>query len=138
MEKVSTARNVKRAGIVLIAVVGLIHLIEAPEYFETAAYVGLLFLANGIGAAISAYGIYRGAGWGWALGVLVAVGAFVAYILSRTVGLPGATGLAQESFFEPLGLVSLSVEALFVFFYALRTDSHTLQARRETSREESS
>lgn len=138
MERVSTARNVKRAGIILIAVVGLIHLIEAPEYYETAAYVGSLFLANGIGATISAYGIYRGASWGWALGVLVAGGAFVAYILSRTVGLPGATGLAQESFFEPLGLVSLSVEALFVFFYVLRTDSHTLQARRETSREESS
>jgi hypothetical protein len=138
MEKVRTARNVARAGIVLIAVVGLIHLIEAPEYFETAAYVGLLFLANGIGAAVSAYGIYRDAGWGWTLGVLVAGGAFVAYILSRTVGLPGAPGLAQEGFFEPLGLVSLSVEVLFLFSYAARTSSHTLRARREASREETS
>jgi len=136
MEKLATARNVARAGIALIAAVGLIHLIESPEYFETAVYVGLLFLANGIGAAISAYGIYRDAGWGWTLGVLVAGGAFVAYILSRTIGLPGAPGLAQESFFEPLGFVSLSVEALFLFAYAARTGSHTLRAQRAASREE--
>jgi len=53
------------AGIVLIALVGLIHLIEAPEYFEEATYLGLLFLANLVGAAAAAVGIYRRRGWAW-------------------------------------------------------------------------
>ena len=111
-------RNIMWAGIVLIALIGLIHLVEAPEYFEVATYVGVLFLANAAGAALSGYGIYRGGGWGWALGALMAVGAFVAYIVSRAVGLPGAPGLAQEEFFEPLGVVSLLLEGLFLALYA--------------------
>lgn len=119
-EFVGASRNVVRAGIALILVVGLIHLVEAPEYFEVATYVGLLFLANVLGAAISAYWIHRGAGLGWVLGALVAGGAFVAYVVSRTLGLPGAPGLAQESIFEPLGLASLVAEALFMALYMVR------------------
>src|SRR3982751_3533200 len=88
------------AGISLIAVVGLIHLIEAPEYFEEATYVGALFLANFIGAIAAAVGIYRHHGWGWGLGALVAGGAFVGYMLSRTIGLPG---LPVQEWLEPLG-----------------------------------
>ena len=99
------------AGVSLIAVVGLIHLIEAPEYFEEATYVGALFLANFVGAAVAAIGIYRGHGWGWGLGAIVASGAFVGYVLSRTIGLPG---LPVDEWLEPLGVLSLLVEGLFV------------------------
>jgi hypothetical protein len=38
---------------------------------------------------VAAYGSYRGRRWGWVLGALVAGGAFVAYLLNGTVGLPG-------------------------------------------------
>jgi len=44
----------------LIIVVGLIHLIGAPEDLEEAPYQGLLFLANFFGAILAAIGIYRG------------------------------------------------------------------------------
>ena len=37
---------------------------------------------------------------------------FVGYVISRTVGLPGLP--AVEEWLEPLGLLSLLVEALFV------------------------
>ena len=99
------------SGIALIVIVGVIHLLETPEYFEAATYLGILFLANFVGALVAAVGIYQGRGWGWVLGILVAGGAFVAYIISRTVGLPG---LGEAEFFEPGGIVSLIVEALFV------------------------
>lgn len=99
------------AGISLIAVVGLIHLIEAPEYFEEATYLGLLFLANFAGSLAAAIGIYRGRGWGWGLGVLVAGGAFVGYVISRTIGLPG---LPVGEWLEPLGVLSLLAEGLFI------------------------
>jgi uncharacterized membrane protein YfcA len=99
------------AGASLIAAVGLIHLLEAPEELEEATYLGLLFLANFGGAVVAAIGIYRGHKWGWGLGVLLAGGAFVGYVISRTLGLPG---MPVEKWLEPLGVTSLLVEGLFL------------------------
>jgi hypothetical protein len=99
------------AGTSLIAVVGLIHLLEAAEELEEVTYLGPLFLTNFGGAVLAAIGIYRNYRWGWGLGVLVAGGAFVGYVTSRTIGLPG---LPVQEWLEPLGLLSLLVEALFV------------------------
>lgn len=100
------------AAISLILVVGLIHLIDAPEDLEEAPYQGYLFLANFVGALVAAFGIGRGRRWGWGLGALIAVGAFVGYVISRTVGLPGLP--VEEEWLEPLGLLSLVVESLFI------------------------
>jgi hypothetical protein len=105
------------AGISLIVIVGLIHLINSPGDLEEGSYTGLLYLANFVGALAAAVGIYRGRSWGWSLGALVAGGAFVAYVISRTVGLPGLP--VEEEWLEPLGLLSLLVEALFVGLYVM-------------------
>lgn len=113
----SIPSEIKWVGIALILIVGLIHLIEAPDYFEVATYVGTLFIANVVGAVVAAFGIFRGSSWGWVLGLLISAGAFVAYIISRTSGLPGAEALTQESFFEPSGILSLIVEAFFVVVF---------------------
>lgn len=117
MFKMDSPRKVARTGFWTIALVGAIHLLVIPEYFAEAAYVGLLFLANAVGAALSAYGIRRGAGWGWTLGALISVASFVGYIAGRTVGMPGAPGILEEGFFDPPGLVTLILEALFVALY---------------------
>ena len=103
------------AGISLIVIVGLIHLINSPGDLEEGSYTGLLYLANFLGALAAAVGIYRGERWGWALGLLVAAGAFAGYVVSRTVGLPGLP--VEEEWLEPLGVLSLLVEALFVGLY---------------------
>src|SRR5919112_3522498 len=103
------------AGISLIIVVGLIHLIGAPEDLEEAPYQGLLFLGNFFGSVLAAIGIYRGRSWGWDLGALVSVGAFAGYVISRTIGLPGLP--VEEEWLEPLGLLSMLVEALFMGLY---------------------
>ena len=102
-------------GIALIAITGIIHLLGVPEYYEKAAYVGVLFVLNVIGAAVSAYGIYRHERWGWLLGILVAGGAFLMFIVSRTVGLPAF----DEHEWEPAGLFSLLIEAGYVIAAAL-------------------
>jgi len=103
------------AGISLIVTVGLIHLINSPGDLEEGSYTGLLYLANFLGALTAAIGIYRGRSWGWSLGALVSVGAFAGYVISRTVGLPGLP--VEKEWLEPLGVLSLIVEGLFVGLY---------------------
>src|SRR5262249_23326633 len=100
-------------GMALIAVTGVIHLILAPEYGDYAPYLGLLFVANGLGAALALVGIVRHARWGWVIGVLVAGGAAIAYVWSRSVGLPSLPEDDSE-WLDPLGLVALMSEGLFV------------------------
>jgi hypothetical protein len=101
-------------AISLIALEGLIHLLDAPGSFEDATYKGLLFMAIVIGAAVASVGMYWGYRSGWSLGALIAASAFVGYVISRTIGLPG---LPVEEWFEPLGILSLLVEGLFVSLY---------------------
>src|SRR3954454_7807237 len=72
------------AGISLIVVGGLIQLINSTGDLQEGASTGVaIFLAAS--ALAAAVGIYRGKGWGWALGLLVAAGAFAGYVISRTV-----------------------------------------------------
>jgi hypothetical protein len=98
-------------GVGLILLVGLIHFVDAPDSMEESTLKGLSFYANFAGAALAAVGIWMDKTWGWALGTLVAAGAFVAYIISRTVGI---FGLPPDVWLEPIGIASLVVEALFI------------------------
>ena len=110
------SRNIKWLGIGLILAAGLIHVIEAPEAFEEAAYKGWLFYANGIGALAAALGIYQGKRWGWGLGLVIALGSLIGYAASRTIGLPLIPAEPDE-WFEPLGVASLAAEGLFAVVY---------------------
>jgi hypothetical protein len=110
---VRTRRATIAAGVVLILATGLIHLLESGEYLEEAPYVGYLFITNAVGAAVVAIGLLtRLRRLAWIAGILVAGGAFVVFVLSRTVGLPN---LADDvGRWDGIGLVSLVVEGLFV------------------------
>jgi len=46
-------------AIVAVLGTGFIHIVEARDAFSDAAYKGLLFVANGLGAVVAAFGIYR-------------------------------------------------------------------------------
>ena len=110
------------AAILLIIAVGLVHLRGAPPHYRVAPYLGVGFVANFIGALVAAVGIYRDVLWGWLLGALVAGGALVMFVVSRSVGLPGFEH-AVGRWFGPLAIISFIVEALFValFFLAVST-----------------
>jgi hypothetical protein len=99
------------AGVLLILLVGLIHLMDAPDSMTESTTKGLFFYANFVGAIVAAVGIFLNRTWGWALGFLVAAGAFIGYIVSRTVGI---FGLPPDVWMEPLGIAALVVEALFI------------------------
>lgn len=117
------SRALAWGAVVALLATGLIHFVEAPAAFTEATYKGLLFVANGVGALIAAGGILRKAwSWGWLLGAVVAGGAIVGYIASRTVGLPGIPA-EPDAWLEPLGVASLVAEGIVVmlFLIALRS-----------------
>lgn len=107
----NTSKFMTGTGIVLMLLTAIIHFYDAPDAFTEVAYKGILFVLNGVGALVAAYGIWRGAPWGWFSGLLIAGGAIVGYAVSRTVGMPG---LPVDPWLEPLGVLSLIVESLFV------------------------
>src|ERR687886_980014 len=115
-------RILKLMAILLIIAVGVIHLIGASPHYRVAPYIGVLFVANFIAALVAAVGIYRDALWGWLLGVLIAGGALVMYVVSRSVGLPGFE-LSVGRWFGPLATIALIVEVPFLalFLLAVRT-----------------
>lgn len=108
----TTAKTLVWVAIGLIIVTGLVHLIDAPDAFEEITYKGVLFVLNGVGALAAAYGIYRNQRWGWTLGLVISVGSILAYVMSRTAGLPGLPAEPDE-WLEPLGVISLLAEAGF-------------------------
>jgi hypothetical protein len=115
----SSTHSLRIVAVVAIVATGLIHLATARDSFGEATYKGLLFVANGFGALVAAIGVYRDrAYWGWLLGALVAGGAFLGYVLSRTVGLPGLPA-EPDAWFEPLGVASLVAEAVFLIVFAV-------------------
>jgi hypothetical protein len=113
--------TLKWLAIAAILATGIIHFVEAPESFGEVRYKGLLFVANGIGALVAAFGIYRDRrAIGWLLGLLVAGGALLAYVASRTIGLPGLAA-EPEAWLEPMGVASLICEGLFVILFIVRS-----------------
>jgi hypothetical protein len=120
------------AGALLILAVGAIHAIEAPDHLEEQTYIGVLFVLNAVGALVAAIGIVRGARSAWILGAVVAIGAFAAFILSRTTGLPSY----HETEWEPLGIVSLGLEAAYAIVCARALATPATAARRPRTRRE--
>ena len=117
MNKLSTI--FKWFAIVLVLIVGLIHGIDAKDSFSDAIYKGWLFYANGVAAAIAAYGIYHKNNWGWNLGLLIAAGSFIGYVISRTIGLPYIPA-EPDAWFEPLGVAAMIAEALLMVVFIFK------------------
>jgi hypothetical protein len=102
------------AGATLIFLIGGAHVLIAGEHFLAATYLGILFLANFAGAIAAAFALYWSPNrWGWLLGDAVAGGAFVGFIASRAVGLPGFEEEVGK-WFSIAGLLCLLMEGAFV------------------------
>lgn len=108
--------------------VGLIHLVDASGSMAESTAKGISFYLDALAAVVAAVGIYRArTGWGWGLGALVAAGSFVGYVVSRTVGI---FGIPPDVWMEPIGVLSLVVEGLFVVLFAYAVlGRRTLAAR---------
>jgi len=104
-------------AILLILEIGLLHIMTAQAEYDEAAYMGYLFAANFFGALVAAFGIFHKQRWGWALGVLIAAGSILGYAWSRTLGMPG---MNVEEWATPYGIISMSMEGLFILITLAR------------------
>ena len=104
----------RAVAVIGLAGVALIHLLDAPATFQSAAYKGWLYVGLILGCVVVAGALVRSSDRrAWTAAALLSLGAIVAFVISRTVGLPqGADDIGNWS--EPLGLASLFVEGSLV------------------------
>ena len=121
----------RAVAVVGLAGIALIHLLDAPGTFEGSAYKGWLYVGLITGCVVAgAVLIRRSDPRAWAAAAMLASGAIVAFVVSRTIGLPqGADDIGNWA--EPLGLASLFVEGALVAlcWESLRSPSAVSQNR---------
>jgi drug/metabolite transporter (DMT)-like permease len=106
-----TTPTLRRISAAALAVVGVIHLVLAPEYLDEQTYIGVLFVAGGIALCFFAIRLWRADDIpSWLLGALIMAGMGIGFVLSRTTGLPGF----KEEEWELSGVIALVLEAGFV------------------------
>ena len=115
------------SAVVLLLASGLLHLGLIPAHLEEATYLGILFGAEFVGAAVAAGGIYWNRQWGWWLGTVVAAGSIVGYLAIGTIGLPV---IGTESLWGTAGILAKAAEFLFIALSVLMlirssTDRHS-------------
>jgi hypothetical protein len=100
------------AAIVGLLAIALIHFLDLFSTIQSHAYVGVLYLVLIAGCLVAAGGLIGPKPWrAWMLTTAVAAAPFLGYIVSRSVGLPGATD-DIGNWTQPLGLAALFVEFL--------------------------
>jgi hypothetical protein len=105
------ARAVAAVG---LAGVALIHLLDLPGQLSEAPLVFGLYVALMLASvALAAAVIWRSDTRSWAMAAVLPALVIVAYVLSRTSGLPGSTD-DIGNWSEPLGMASLFVEGALV------------------------
>ncbi len=95
--------------------VATIHMLELPDAFSAVGYLGALFIGAILASLVLAATLARASdqrAWEAAGGLAALI--LLAYVVSRSVGLPGFTDDVGE-WSEPLGLASMVVEGLLVF-----------------------
>jgi hypothetical protein len=104
----------------LLLAVGLVHIQDQGGFIGnvTPLYMAIGYYVVEIGAAITIPFVLRKKTAAWVLSALLSIGPFIAYILSRSVGLPGDPGDVGNWGYL-LGTVSLVVEgSLFILSVA--------------------
>jgi hypothetical protein len=118
-----TIRHTTLRGIGFIGLLGiaLIHLLDVLGKLKETPYLGVMYIALMVASLVVAFAILHfGSRLTWMLGLGLAASTLLGFILSRTTGLPSATG-DIGNWSEPLGLASMFVEAAVIILcgYAL-------------------
>lgn len=110
------ARGLGAAGMIAI---GLIHLLDAPGKFHETPYMGWLYVALIVASICTAHVLTLGSSSrAWLAAAGLAATAIIGFTLTRTTGLPQATG-DIGNWTEPIGLASLYIEGAVVALSAV-------------------
>lgn len=112
---------------------GIVHIPVIPMHLEEAPYIGYLFIAlTAVCFALAAAVLLVDSMLVWAAGGVVTALAVIAYVLSRTVGLPQIED-DIGNWTEPLGIAAITAESLTVLLavVALRRAEAAVQAARQ-------
>jgi len=112
---------------------GIVHIPVIPMHLEEAPYIGYLFIAlTAVCFALAAAVLLVDSILVWAAGGVVTALAVIAYVLSRTVGLPQIQD-DIGNWSEPLGVAAITAETLTVLLavVALRRAEAAVQAARQ-------
>ena len=106
-------QNLLLRGITIVGLAGiaLIHLIDLPDKLEEAPAIGLLYIGLIAASLITAAALVaKDSRITWAAAAGLAIATIAGFVLSRTIGLPGAGTEDVGNWLEPLGIASLFVE----------------------------
>jgi hypothetical protein len=93
-----------------LVVAGAAHIPVIPAHLREAPYIGILFIVLAAGSLVLAGVLaFRDVAAAYVLTAVVMALALVAYVISRTVGLP-LIGDDVGNWLEPLGVVSIIAE----------------------------
>ena len=112
---------------------GIVHIPVIPMHLEEAPYIGCLFIAlTAVCFALAAAVLLVDSILVWAAGGVVTALAVIAYVLSRTVGLPQIQD-DIGNWSEPLGIAAITAETLTLLLavVALRRAEAAVQAARQ-------
>jgi hypothetical protein len=104
----------RAVAVVGLSGVALIHLLDLPGKISETPYLGGMYIALMVGCVlVSAALIGTSDRRAWMAAAALPAGAIAGFVLTRTTGLPQATG-DIGNWTEPLGLASLFVEGSLV------------------------
>jgi hypothetical protein len=119
-EQIPTEVLARAVGAIALAAVAVIHVLDFPDTFAATPLIGYGYILLIAAALASAALLMTVPGPRvWAMAELVAAGAVVAYVLSRTTGLP-TDHLDIGNWNCALGITAVSVESLIVVLAAWR------------------
>jgi hypothetical protein len=110
-----SARPIERTlAVVGLTGVALIHVLDLHDTFSSTPYQGWLYVGLIAGALACAGLLIRADdSRAWAGAALLPLGAFLAFVWSRTIGLPGGAD-DIGNWWQQLGVASLFVEGVVV------------------------
>ena len=101
-------------AVVGLAGVALIHVLDAHDTFVSTPYKGWMYVALIAGCLGTAVALVRSSDRRvWLAGMLLPAAALLAFVYSRTVGMPGGAD-DIGNWWEPLGLASVAVESFVI------------------------
>jgi hypothetical protein len=100
-------------GVVALAETAWIHLKDLSDKFAETPYLGVGYAAIVVAAVAAGFLIVTGRRRGWALAGAMCLATIIGFVLTRTTGLPAATG-DVGNWGEPAGIYALIAEGVVV------------------------